>query len=146
MFHPKFYRFRAPQSTVCWIGSANFTRKGFGGNTELMHEFLDSDNVAEDWFERLWRNLDDDPEPTIAHYEERYKECYKRPRLGGDNSGRQVPHGELPNLQDIKTWDDFVSGLRILDKYCRQQEFGWDVLVACAVGICDNRDGMFRGL
>ena len=41
IFHPKFYCFRGRDQTICWVGSANFTRLGFGDNAELVHEFED---------------------------------------------------------------------------------------------------------
>ena len=46
IFHPKLYRFRGSDRTICWVGSANFTRPGFGGNVELVNEFEDTDEVA----------------------------------------------------------------------------------------------------
>ena len=39
-FHPKLYLFAMPDRLVCWVGSANLTTSGFGGNTELVHEQL----------------------------------------------------------------------------------------------------------
>ena len=38
IFHPKYYCFHG-ERTICWVGSANLTRGGFGGNKELVHEF-----------------------------------------------------------------------------------------------------------
>ena len=39
IFHPKYFCFHGPVRTICWVGSANLTRRGFGGNNELVHEF-----------------------------------------------------------------------------------------------------------
>lgn len=123
-FHPKFYRFRGEQGAVCWIGSANFTQGGFGGNTELVHEFRDRRDLGGEWFEGLWNDLDEDPEPEIAHYEERYTERHS----GGYIGGGPASPGSLPRLEDIETWGEFVDALHVLDEYCNRQRFGWDVL------------------
>ena len=122
LFHPKFYRFRGTQGIVCWIGSANLTRGGFGRNAELVHEFRDKDDAGGKWFKRLWKDLDEDPEPEIARYEERYRPP-KPKRYGGGDPASQAT---LPRLEDIETWEEFVAALRDLDEYLRQ--FGWDVL------------------
>lgn len=124
MFHPKFYRFRYSEQTVCWIGSANFTRGGFGGNTELIHEFTDRNERGRDWFEELWTDLQEDPERAIADYEKHYRP----PKPGGHSGGKRIGKRDLRRLRDIVTWDDFVSGLEMLDDYCHQRRFGWDVL------------------
>ena len=73
IFHAKFYRFGKLDGAVCWIGSANFTRRGFSSNVELVHEFADTDGDGGAWFETLWQGLDEDPLPAIVHYEEHYK-------------------------------------------------------------------------
>ena len=124
IFHPKFYRFRSPRSAICWIGSVNFTRRGFGANAELVKEFRDRENAGGTWFDALWQGLDADPGPAIDHYEEHYRP--PRPGVyGGDGQNWQ---GELPNLGDIDTWADFVDGLHTLDDYCHHRGFSWDVL------------------
>ena len=119
IFHPKFYRFRfrGRQPAVCWIGSANFTRGGFGGNAELVNEFSDRNDEGEAWFEDFWQRLVADPGPAIAHYEEHYRPY--RPLFAPDEGNGHVP--DLP-------WNDFVTALRDLDGYCHYHEFGWSVL------------------
>ena len=73
IFHPKFYRFHGLEGTVCWVGSPNFTRGGFGGNTELVKEFADTNDERRAWFEALWQGLEEDPRPAIAQYEGHYR-------------------------------------------------------------------------
>ena len=126
IFHPKFYRFRGPDRTICWVGSANLTRPGFGGNVELINEFEDTDEVASVWFEQFWQNLDEDPAPAIAHYEDNYEPDHRRP--GVYRGAMHEWQGEFPDLQAIWEWEDFVAALHRLDDYCRLQQFGWDVL------------------
>ena len=124
MFHPKFYRFRGAQGTVCWIGSNNFTPGGFGGNTELVHEFSDGDEVGDDWFRGLWNDLDEDPEPEIARYEAHYRP----PKSRGYRKKRPARRDSLPHLERVETWGEFVEALQVLDEYCHDRQFGWDVL------------------
>ena len=126
IFHPKFYRFRGPDRSICWVGSANFTRPGFGGNVELVNEFEDTDEVAGLWFEHFWQNLDENPAPAIAHYEDNYEPDHRRP--GVYRGGKQEWQGEFPDLQAIWEWEEFVTALHRLDDYCQLQHFGWDVL------------------
>lgn len=123
LFHPKFYRFGSASRAVCWVGSANFTRGGFGGNAELVHEFGDGKGVGADWFEELWCQLEGDPESAISDYEKRYVP----PRPGGWSGGSPIDQRDLQRLEDVETWDEFVAALRELDEFFRQSQFGWDI-------------------
>ena len=76
------------------------------------------------WFDALWHGLDEDAEPAIAHYEDHYTP----PKPGRYRGGGRERPSALPRLQDVKTWSDFVAGLRTLDDYCHRHHFGWDVL------------------
>ena len=124
IFHPKFYRFHGLEGTVCWVGSPNFTRGGFGGNTELVKEFADTNDERRAWFEALWQGLEEDPRPAIAQYEGHYRP----PRPLAYRGAAMEWQGEFRNLQDLVTWEDFVAALHVLDDYCHQNQFDWDVL------------------
>ena len=63
-FHPKVYVFRGEGRSVAWIGSANFTSRGFGGNEEALFETADTEAV-ESWFDRLWEQCGPLDECTI---------------------------------------------------------------------------------
>ena len=123
IFHPKYYCFHS-ERTICWVGSANLTGGGFGGNVELVHEFDVECEKDRNWFECLWETLDPNPMPAILEYEESYKPPKRTPRpqygAGADP--------ELPSLADIETWNDFVEGLRAYDTYYRHHEYNFDVL------------------
>ena len=60
LFHAKVYLFHLIRDGVCWIGSANFTGKGFGDdrrnnrNEEVMFESSAIREVS-DWFEGRWK-------------------------------------------------------------------------------------------
>ena len=127
IFHPKFFCFHGPDRTICWVGSTNLTRGGFGGNAELVHEFDDSAGEGRHWFESLWNTLDSDPGPAIAEYNDRYQPQKPVPR--------PHPTGGAPELVPLanqSTWDDFVEGLRARDDYwswrSQDENFPWDVL------------------
>ena len=110
--------------TICWIGSVNLTRRGFGENSELVHEFEDGSGEGQHWFESLWNRLDPDPSPEIDKYEQNYQPPKRDP---------QPPlQGGIPErvpLTDRLTWDDFVEQLRALDDYWNKTSKGsWNVL------------------
>ena len=122
IFHPKYYCFHG-ERTICWVGSANLTGGGFGGNVELVHEFELKREVDRNWFERLWESLERDPWPAIREYQEKYTPPKRTPRPA-------APPGavDLPSLANIETWDQFVEGLTAYDAYYRQNEYSFDVL------------------
>ena len=130
IFHPKYYRFRTPKKTICWIGSANLTNGGFISNTELVYEFEVKNKEVKNkkdlkWFKLLWKNLEPDPTEAIINYKENYTppSCPPRPKPRETDTDP-----ELPSLADIKTWADFVSGLQALNDYCHYRESSWDIL------------------
>ena len=123
IFHPKYFRFRVPGRTICWIGSANLTRPGFGENCELVYEFDDCAREGRQWFKSIWKKLDPDPGPAIDKYEEGYRPPKRDPRPHWGNIPDWVP------LAEQSTWDKFVEQLRALDDYWRgRSDGGWDVL------------------
>ena len=124
IFHPKYYCFRTPKRTICWVGSANLTNGGFRSNAELVHEFEVKNKEDLKWFELLWGNLKPDPTEEIT----KYKENYTPPRHSPRPKPRKTDtKPELPSLVDIKTWADFVSGLKALNDYCHYHERPWDI-------------------
>ena len=122
IFHPKYYCFRG-EETVCWVGSANLTGGGFGGNVELVHEFIVKRDGDREWFESLWADLKPDPMPTIREYERRYVPPRRPPR-----TAHAGPEPTLPSLAEVETWSDFVEGLRACESYYRYHGREWTVL------------------
>ena len=117
-FIQKYYCFHSSKRTICWVGSANLTNAGFGGNAELVHEFEVKSGGYLEWFERLWGNLEPDSTPAIINYGRSYTP--PRPR-------KISTEPELPSLADIDTWADFVSGLQARNDYCHYHEEPWDI-------------------
>lgn len=126
IFHPKYYCFHTPKRTICWVGSANLTNGGFRSNAELVHEFEVKNKEDLKWFELLWKNLKPDPTEEITNYKENYTPPRRLPRPKPRKTDTKP---ELSSLVDIKTWDDFVSGLKALDDYCHyRKDKDWDIL------------------
>lgn len=81
LFHAKVYLFHYARGGVAWIGSANFTGKGFGTdngrNEEVMFQTRAIKGVA-DWFNQRW----DEAGPLDEDALNEYCRCYKPPRRG----------------------------------------------------------------
>ena len=125
IFHPKYYCFRTPKRTICWVGSTNLTNGGFRSNAELVHEFEVKNKEDLKWFELLWKNLEPDPTEAITNYKENYTPPSRPPRPKPRKADTKP---ELPSLADIKTWADFVSGLKALNDHCHYHGSSWDIL------------------
>jgi hypothetical protein len=54
LFHPKLYVFHLPDSRVCWVGSANLTKRAFNENVEAVAEFTDTNGAGKEHFLALW--------------------------------------------------------------------------------------------
>ena len=97
LFHAKLFLFRQGDGkTVVWIGSANFTRGGFGSNREVLLE-VDATGVARQadaWFVEQWDVLrGQDVEAVLRQYSERRqkKGISKELQQLVEPSGRPMP-------------------------------------------------------
>lgn len=72
LFHPKIYIFRGKESSIAWIGSANFTNGGFGGNVEAVFETKEWESALR-WFEDQWKECGELPANAIEDYRRSYK-------------------------------------------------------------------------
>ena len=84
LFHPKLFRFELGDERLVWIGSANFTGAGFGGNRELLLETnaFGIAKQAEAWFNGLWEGLSSDVEAVLERYAERRRKQGVDKQLG----------------------------------------------------------------
>ena len=73
MFHPKVYIFQERKKSVAWIGSANFTRAGFGSNEETVFETGDVELIV-DWFNKRWDQCEKLKPTDIDDYRKRREE------------------------------------------------------------------------
>ena len=57
LFHVKLYLFHTRNTSFLWIGSANFTGRGFESNEEVLFETKDAEEAV-DWFKSRWQEID----------------------------------------------------------------------------------------
>ena len=134
VFHPKLYLFRRGDGTVtgqAWIGSANFTKAGFGhhstANEEMMLEVGPGERADElaDWFEERWIYYARDT--PISEVIRRYMEDWKppHPEVRTVVSGSVRRRAEL--LEDRpRTFDRYLQALRECEEML--QDENWEVL------------------
>ena len=76
LFHPKLYLFHQTKGGgVAWVGSANFTGMGFGGdrgNEEVVVETRATRQIGE-WFKGRWSQAEPLKEGRLATYREQYR-------------------------------------------------------------------------
>ena len=115
-FHPKVYIFRGVDRSVAWIGSANFTRRGFEENEEVLFETSHTTDV-QCWFDCLWSQCARLDKFAIESYEKWWK---------SNSSQRQNPPASWPPvtihtpppiglLVGAKDWKSYVSTLEQCD-------------------------------
>ena len=130
LFHPKLYLFgRLRDGMVtrrAWIGSANFTKAGFGrharANDELMVEIGPGKTVdaLAAWFQERWDHCA--TETHISEEIRRYAMVWKPPNreVRGFVSKRVTRRAEL--FEDApRTFDHYVQALRECDEMLRDQ-------------------------
>ena len=133
LFHPKVYIFRGTDRSVAWIGSANFTGLGFGGNEEVLFETLDTTSV-ECWFNQLWVQcyplLKSDINKYDAH---RRKTPPRKPSKSWTPAIiEQPPPSRL--LDEVDDWRSYVTALERCDRWWKRwsrrhhPENPWSVL------------------
>lgn len=127
IFHPKFYRFVNGDRSLCWIGSANLTVRGFSLNDEAVHEFID-DGSAKSWFDGLWKSLPDDTSSDMEDY-------IKAWNPAEPDWGHQAPTVKAPSDHPfhllangrVQDWPGYVAALRACDAYWLNQESHFSV-------------------
>lgn len=111
LFHPKYYCFRNSTSSTVWVGSANLTGGGFGGNEELVLECA-GDAESRAWFDALWSSCPANPNRVIEDYARNW-----HPQPEGERRGtlsarsRKSPPTVAEQLDPSWSWDDFVANL-----------------------------------
>ena len=144
LFHPKVYIFRGTDRrgtdrSVAWIGSANFTGRGFGGNEKLLGNeevlFETSDTTAvECWFNQLWAQCFPLLKSDINKYEEhRRKNLPRKPSKSWAPAMIEQPP-PMRLLDEVDDWRSYVTALERCDRWWkrwsrrRHPENPWSVL------------------
>lgn len=66
MFHVKLFLFAGPRGSFAWVGSANFTKRGFESNEELFFEIKVTGKLQE-WFDLRWKEIGAQPDKLAAY-------------------------------------------------------------------------------
>lgn len=131
LFHPKLYLFGRSDGTVtrAWIGSANFTRAGFGGhpkaNEEIMLEVGSGERADElaARFREWWKHCDTDTPEMIRRYTREWQPPHREVRTFV--SGPVTRRVELLLEHHPLTFEQFRRALRECDEMLRDRE--WEV-------------------
>ena len=127
LFHPKVYIFRGDEDAIAWVGSANFTNGGFGGNTEAVFETRQWKSALR-WFENQWNECGELPENAIAMYRRRRR--FNPPsRVLRDMMGTpgRDPGNRLEYLDQVQNWRGYVNALTQCQEWWEGQSKGWTV-------------------
>ena len=129
LFHPKVYIFRNRRESCAWIGSANFTRAGFGRNEEVVYE-VDNWQEPKKRFDKRWREHGGpSPDSAIAAYRNQRKRqgvSKAAAELAGQPEQGRASRAEL--LQGSGSWMEYIAALRQCDDLWRAEGSAWSVL------------------
>ena len=81
MFHVKLFLLHGSGGSMAWVGSANFTGRGFGSNEELLYETPATTKLQE-WFDQRWADIGPQPYEPDKYCKEWKKP--EHPLLGVD--------------------------------------------------------------
>lgn len=140
LFHPKLYLFEWHEGGIkkrqAWIGSANFTRAGFGGHPNANEEIVlevgpgeRADAIA-DWFQERWdRCRVDSRESEIRRYAEDWN------RNPPNRQVRQITSGAVSARRDLLDHDHrplslegYRQALEECEELLRDEGTGWKIL------------------
>ena len=114
LFHPKVYIFRRADRSVAWIGSANFTRKGFEENEEVLFETSDTRDV-QSWFDRLWDQCVPLDKCAIDYYENWRKSNPPQPPSPSCTPITIDSPPPMRLLEKVHNWRSYVTALNQCD-------------------------------
>ena len=132
-FHPKVYIFRRGSRSVAWIGSANFTFRGFGGNEEALFETSNTETV-EDWFGQLWDQCSPLDECAINDYANSTERNRPEFPTSSVRPPVMIDSARLSLLTGANNWRNYVVALEQCDRWWgwwnqgRANHHSWSVL------------------
>ncbi|MCY4399792.1 MAG: phospholipase D-like domain-containing protein [Gemmatimonadetes bacterium] len=142
LFHPKLYLFERPRNGIvvrqAWIGSANFTRAGFGGHSNANEEIVlevgpgDRADALADWFQQRWDHCRVDS--RVSEVIRRYTEDWKR--SPPHRHMRQITSGSVSDPRDLLDDDahrplsleGYRQALSECEEHLRGEGRGWTVV------------------
>ena len=122
LFHHKVYIFESESgASRAWVGSANFTGRGFGGgNMETVYETKDV-KPFEDWFKQQWSHLKPATEEAINEYRKRREKdppSREFQKFVGESESA-APGPLLP--PEAQTWDPVLDPEEISSAFERMR-------------------------
>lgn len=141
LFHPKLYLFERHAAGIvkrqAWIGSANFTRAGFGGHSNANEEIVlevgpgERADALAGWFQERWdRCRVDSPVSEVIR---RYTEDWKR--SPPNRQVRQITLGSVSHRRDLLgdahrplTLEGLQQALKECEEQLRDEGRGWEIL------------------
>ena len=140
LFHPKLYLFRRQANgqggSHAWVGSANFTKAGFGRRYEAINEEIivqigpgeTSDELAE-WFQKRWDQRSTDP--PVRAVIDKYTENWKPPSRDLQEIVSGVVSRRIDLLDDTHrplTLEGYRQALKECEAMLQDEEAEWKVL------------------
>ena len=141
LFHPKLYLFELRAGGIverrAWIGSANFTRAGFGGRSAANEEVVlevgpgERADALADWFQERWDRcrMDSPALEEIRRYEEDWDRNPPHRQI------RRVTSGAVSRRRDLLdgahrplTLEGYHRALRECEEKLRDEGWGWGIL------------------
>ena len=141
LFHPKLYLFgRHIDGFVtrhAWVGSANFTNAGFGGNAEANEEIIveigpgETTDALAAWFRERWNRCPTDTPvmDIIRQYTENWKRTPPNPDF------RKLVYGAVSRRSDLLddahrplTLEEYRRALKECEEMLKDEEKEWGVL------------------
>ena len=142
LFHPKLYLFEWHGDGIvkrqAWIGSANFTKAGFGGHSSANEEIVlkvgpgERADALADWFQERWDRCHMDS--PVSEEIRRYTEDWKR--SPPHRHVRQITSGPVSGPRDLLDNDahrllsleGYRQALKECEEHLRNEGRGWEIL------------------
>lgn len=112
-FHPKVFLFKKRNKMVAYVGSANYTERGFSSNSELTLQTEDGAdcNRIKKWFNDLWKNASSPITKEMIACRTSETKKHKWPPLPKMNRVKKVSKHVCDFNQD-----EFIEKLKILKR------------------------------
>ena len=137
MFHPKLYLFRRRTNGLmvsqAWVGSANFTRAGFGcregaSNEEIIVQLGPGKTTEElaEWFQKRWDQCSTDP--PVREVIDRYTKDWNPPNRDIQEVVSGAGFSRVDLLDDVQTLEGYQQALKECEAMLQRKEAEWNVL------------------
>ena len=137
MFHPKLYLFRRQTNgrevSQAWVGSANFTRAGFGrregaSNEEIIVQLGPGKTTEElaEWFQKRWDQCSTDP--PVREVIDTYTKDWNPPNRDIQEVVSGGGFSRVDLLEDVQTLEGYRQALKECEAMLQGEDPEWYVL------------------